>query len=199
MSVSPDTQKIIRAKAREGRQSLSPEYRAKASDNISNYLIFNVLNEKSRKIAVYLASFEEVNLQKVIEWGLAQGKKLYAPKISVEGNLEFILMTSETPIEIGKFGLQEPTEMGSEKISPQDFDAHDVVLVPLVAFDAELNRVGMGGGFYDRGFSHCKAEGKNSPLLIGCAFECQKVDQIIPNPWDVRLDEVVTERNPLRP
>jgi 5-formyltetrahydrofolate cyclo-ligase len=68
------------------------------------------------------------------------------------------------------------------------------VLTPLVAFDLALNRIGVGGGFYDRTFAFTKmSDVADRPVLIGVAFELQKLDAIVPKAWDVRLDLVVTE------
>jgi 5-formyltetrahydrofolate cyclo-ligase len=70
----------------------------------------------------------------------------------------------------------------------------DVVLAPLVVFDENRNRIGMGGGFYDRSFAMRKDAAISLPVLIGVAHELQKVEQIIPEDWDVRLDMVVTDQ-----
>ena len=73
-------------------------------------------------------------------------------------------------------------------------DQLDLVLAPLVVFDENRNRIGMGGGFYDRSFAMRKAVEVTEPVLIGVAHELQKVDEIIPQEWDVRLDMVVTDQ-----
>ena len=69
-----------------------------------------------------------------------------------------------------------------------------VVLAPLVVFDSNCNRIGMGGGFYDRSFEFRKNPESKLPRLIGVAHEFQKVDQILPEDWDVRLDRIVTDQ-----
>ena len=73
-------------------------------------------------------------------------------------------------------------------------EAIDLVLVPLVAFDPQRNRIGMGGGFYDRSFAFRKNPDQPRPVLIGVAHELQKVDLLEPEPWDVQLDMVVTDQ-----
>ncbi|HID00312.1 MAG TPA: 5-formyltetrahydrofolate cyclo-ligase [Piscirickettsiaceae bacterium] len=67
-----------------------------------------------------------------------------------------------------------------------------LVITPLVAFDANGSRLGMGGGFYDRTFA-CKRNGRHKPLLIGWAHACQEVAHLPRQPWDVPLDGVITE------
>lgn len=70
----------------------------------------------------------------------------------------------------------------------------DLLLVPLVGFDASCNRLGMGGGFYDHTLAHLShARHYRRPKLIGVAHECQRVDAIERFPWDVPLDLVITE------
>jgi 5-formyltetrahydrofolate cyclo-ligase len=65
----------------------------------------------------------------------------------------------------------------------------------VVAFDARRHRVGMGSGYFDRCFAFLKHNRQwQRPKLIGVAFECQRVEKIVPNPWDVRLYKLVTER-----
>ena len=75
-------------------------------------------------------------------------------------------------------------------LAPQ---ALDLVLTPLTVFDAERNRIGMGGGFYDRSFAFRKDPAHTRPRLVGVAHELQKVEHIEPEDWDVRLDLVVTD------
>ncbi len=72
----------------------------------------------------------------------------------------------------------------------------DLVLIPLVGFDADGNRLGMGAGFYDRTFAFLQQNKRpTKPYLLGIAYEIQKIDQIIAETWDVRLDGIVTEKN----
>ena len=63
----------------------------------------------------------------------------------------------------------------------------------MVGFDTKGNRLGMGAGFYDRTFNFKLSEKINTPLLIGLAYECQKLDNLTPNSWDVPLDYIITE------
>ena len=69
----------------------------------------------------------------------------------------------------------------------------EFVVVPLVAFDSKCNRIGMGGGYYDRTFEFCKQNLEKRTTLVGIGYELQKLDQITSQDWDVALDYVVTE------
>ena len=69
----------------------------------------------------------------------------------------------------------------------------DVILMPLVGFDKHKNRLGMGGGFYDKTLSfHNKLKEFRVPKLFGLAFDSQEVDQLTSQPWDVPVDGIVT-------
>jgi len=97
----------------------------------------------------------------------------------------------DTPLLKNRFGIWEPA-IGTI-ISPK---AIDVVITPLAAFDEQRNRVGMGGGYFDRCFAFLAHRRQwLRPKLIGVAFNCQKVEKIVPNPWDIRLYRVFTESN----
>jgi 5-formyltetrahydrofolate cyclo-ligase len=92
---------------------------------------------------------------------------------------------------INKFRLPEPDVDEAEMLAPDELD---LVLAPLVVFDSERNRIGMGGGFYDRSFAFRKRPEILQPMLIGVAHELQKVERIVPQEWDVRLDMIVTDQ-----
>ena len=98
--------------------------------------------------------------------------------------MDFIQWSFKEPLVINKFGIPEPLN-GKIKIP-------DILLIPLLSFDAKLNRVGYGGGFYDRYIQRVKR--KKKPLLVGLAYSFQRVKSIPVNRYDKKLDFVVTER-----
>ena len=106
------------------------------------------------------------------------------PKIKKNSQMDFIQWSSKDPLVINKFGIPEPSN-GKIKFP-------DVLLVPLLSFDTKLNRVGYGGGFYDRYIHRIKR--KKKPLLVGLAYSFQRVKSISINKHDKKLDFVVTER-----
>ena len=99
--------------------------------------------------------------------------------------MDFIQWSFKEPLVINKFGIPEPSN-GKIKFP-------DILLIPLLSFDKKLNRVGYGGGFYDR-YIH-KIKRKKKPLLVGLAYSFQKVKKIPINEHDKKLDLIVTERN----
>ena len=107
------------------------------------------------------------------------------PKIKKNFQMDFIQWSSNEPLVINRFGIPEPSN-GKIKFP-------DILLIPLLSFDKKLNRVGYGGGFYDR-YIH-KIKRIKKPLLVGLAYSFQRVKSIPINEYDKKLDFVITERN----
>jgi 5-formyltetrahydrofolate cyclo-ligase len=141
------------------------------------------------KIATYSAINGEISLNPVIDRALELGKQVYLPNLDLK-SLRFSPYFHGQKMRINRFKLPEPDVTDAEMLEPESLD---LVLVPLVVFDPQLNRIGMGGGYYDRSFEFKKQPGCNVPALIGVAHELQKVDQLVPEEWDVRLDMVITD------
>ena len=99
--------------------------------------------------------------------------------------MDFIQWSFKEPLVINKYGIPEPS-MGKLKFP-------DILLIPLLSFDTNLNRVGYGGGFYDRYIQKLKKRKK--PLLVGLAYLFQKVKKIPVKKYDMKLDFIVTEKN----
>lgn len=103
--------------------------------------------------------------------------------------LWFAKFSPTDKLAYNRFGIPEPVRR--RLIKPC---ALDLVLTPLVAFDCNGHRVGMGGGYYDRSFAFLRRRHHwRKPRLLGLAYELQKLARIIPNDWDVPLDAVATE------
>ena len=144
----------------------------------------------SQHISAYIAVRGELDPSPFMHWARKQGKTTYLP-IVVEQNLRFAPVTEETPMRRGKYNIPVPEFMLSELASPEELE---LVLVPLVAFDISLNRLGMGGGYYDRSFAF-RANNTNSPHLVGVAHEFQRVRALDAEPWDIPMDLCVTEKS----
>ena len=110
------------------------------------------------------------------------------PKIKNNFQMNFFEWSSKDPLTINKYGIPEP--------SSNILKYPDVILVPLLAFDKDLNRLGYGGGFYDRYIQRIKR--KKKILLIGLAYSFQKVKRVPTNKNDMKLDFIVTEKNVLK-
>lgn len=159
------------------------------SAKIATKIVNSDLFSEAKNIAVFVPMKTEVDTWPLIKCAWQQKKRTFAPITQKNSSLRFHEFTDESDLSTTKMGLREP--VGDDYIQADELD---LVLVPLVAFDPQNNRIGMGGGYYDRTFSFLKQNsGDSSPKLVGIAFECQRVERITPNPWDIRLLSVFTE------
>lgn len=137
-------------------------------------------------IASYIAIRGEIDTAPLMENGVANGKQFYLPVLDGE-RMRFAAWSPGQKLVKKGFGLLEPES--AELRAPEDLD---LVLSPLVVFDAHCNRIGQGGGFYDRTFAH-RMHKSPPPVLLGVAHESQKEAALHPQSWDVTLDMVATD------
>ncbi len=141
---------------------------------------------------MYLVNDGEIDPVKVMQWCWDNSKIPYVPVVERERNkLVFAEVTPQTRFRENRFGIREPENAETRIVAAQQLD---LVLVPLVAFDQTGNRLGMGGGFYDRTFEFLTNTDTAEPELIGIAHEIQKVQRIDVEPWDIPLTTVVTDK-----
>ena len=152
--------------------------RDSAQNTIIATLARVLAREDCRCIAIYLAVRGEANINELPRV-LANEETVFAAPASYDLPPQF------RELKLKKIGARFPDEAAPE-IAPQGFDA---ILVPGIAFDESGNRLGQGGGWYDR----VLAEAPRA-LKIGVAFECQIVAQLPRESHDVRMDFVITER-----
>ena len=107
------------------------------------------------------------------------------PKISKFNKMNFYKWSFKDPLSVNIYGIPEP--ISKKEINPE------ILLVPLVAFDCKLNRLGYGGGFYDRYISNIQGDKKT--ITIGLGFSFQKIDKVPVNQYDKKLDYIITEKN----
>jgi 5-formyltetrahydrofolate cyclo-ligase len=144
----------------------------------------------ARKVACYLSAADEVDPSLIIQRAWRAGKQVFAPVVGERGTMEFRQLMPQTELRKNRYELWEP--QSEVAIAPQQLD---LVITPVVAFDSRRHRIGMGSGYFDRCFEFLKHKRQwRRPKLIGVAFECQRVEKIVPNPWDVRLYRLITER-----
>ena len=187
----------LRGLHRTARKRLSEEEQAAAAAALSSLVTAQDFYQSATKIAFYLAVDGEIDPQPLLSQALTEGKTCFLPVVNQrdEQLLSFAPYDSATELVENQWGIAEPPAPATE-ISPTGFD---LVLVPLVAFDRECYRLGMGKGFYDRTFSFKIFNRSSQPLLIGLAHECQLADGLPSEGWDVRLDAVVTAEKIYRP
>ncbi|MGD8309942.1 MAG: 5-formyltetrahydrofolate cyclo-ligase [Chromatiales bacterium] len=148
---------------------------------------------RSRRIAFYLAEDGEIDLTPAMQRARRSGKEIYLPVLRARPSraLWFCEYRQGDRLLLNRFGIAEPDMRARRPVPPW---ALDLVLLPLVGFDECGNRLGMGGGFYDRTLAFRRHRMRwCKPRLIGVAHECQKVARIPHRPWDIQIDGVTTE------
>jgi len=179
----------LRKKMRYQRQLLSENAQCFAQQKVLHQIKELPEMLTAQKIGIYYANEKEGELrtQKIIHYLWAQGKEVYLPYISSmkERKMRFFAYGPQSQLIKNKFGLWEPDITKERSI---EIDDMDLIFVPLVAFDKENHRIGMGGGFYDRILVNWQKNKK--PLPIGLAHHCQYVDKIDVQIWDIPLAKV---------
>jgi len=184
--------KKLRKIARERRNTLSEQEREAASFNLLTQLKKDKEFNNAEHIACYQAFDGEVNLKPVIEYILRNNKHCYLPVIASDSRiLSFYSFTKETPLVQGKFNITAPGEHALQNQAAFPIESLDLVIMPLVAFDNKGNRLGMGGGYYDVSFQHLKTSNTCHTQLFAVAHNCQKVDGIFQENWDIKPHKII--------
>ena len=172
----------LRKKILKTRKRKFPKYEEINFSNIIKIIKKEKINNKI--IGGYYPYNYEVNVIKILEKFEKLNFLVTLPKIKKNYQMDYFHWSTKDPLLINKYGIPEPT---SNKINYPN-----ILLVPLVAFDKHLNRVGYGGGFYDRYIKKLKK--KKKIITIGLAYSFQKVKKIPINRYDIKLDFIVTEK-----
>ena len=161
--------------------------------NVSNNLKINfkhllkILKKtkiSSKVIGGYYPYNYEFDVIKILGELERQKYQISLPKIKKNNQMDFFCWSSKDPLSVNKYGIPEPI---SDKII-----VPSILLVPLIAFDKYQNRIGYGGGFYDRYIKKIKRAKKI--ITIGLAYSFQEVKEIPINQYDIKLDFIVTEK-----
>ncbi len=181
----------LRKKALHARRGMSDDARASASKIICRRVSESREFYSSKSLACYLPMYDEVDTREVIEAAWRANKRVFVPILRGNAEMSFCQIDPESELERNSFGVWEPTR--GFLIKPQQLD---LVVTPTVAFDSNKNRIGMGGGYFDRCFSFLRHR-KHwiRPKLLGVAFQCQELEETKPNPWDIRLYRIITDRD----
>ena len=184
----------LRQKMRQQRRMLSPQQQRKASENLCKRLRCHPIFLRSRHIALYLPNDGEIDISPLMELAWQRKKICYLPSLAPFNNkLIFTQFNKNDTLNLNRFGIPEPDPL-TAKI--RQARALDLVLTPLVAFDLNGGRLGMGGGFYDRSFAFIKKDKRcHSPALIGVAHDFQQVQNLPVNSWDIPMSAIVTDKS----
>ena len=147
-----------------------------------------MINFKNYKIIASFISFKsEISTQFLNEFLLNNGKILCLPIIKNNSEtLNFIEYNLKTKLVSGKFGIMQPSDLSKEFLP-------EIILTPCLAFDENGFRLGYGGGYYDKTFSYFKKI-KHKFISIAVAFDDQKIDELVHDKYDQKIDYILTEK-----
>ena len=180
------TKKEQREQALAARRALSAEQRRTFSAAICERLSQLPELQTARTILSYRALPDEADLA-ALEAVL--GARFVYPRCLGAGVMEARFPTGL--FRPGPFGIAEPDPTRSLPVSPEEIDA---VLLPCVAFDTAGGRLGHGAGYYDRYLTRCPRA-----LRVCAAFEAQRLERVVTEPHDLRMDCIVTEKGCIKP
>ena len=180
-----------RKELRLRRKQLTFDDRESASLKIAKNLVSSGILSDSKNIATYLQNDGEVDPIYISKDYVFKSCKFYIPIINDQNKrtLKFGEYDQNQQFEKNKYGINEPINPSLVSI-----DVLDAVLFPLVGFDRNGNRIGMGGGFYDKTFEFVATKKKNKLKLIGLGFSIQETSNIPNRAWDLPLQYIVTEK-----
>jgi 5-formyltetrahydrofolate cyclo-ligase len=181
---------LARTAARSARRALSLEDRSAKAQLIRSHIVSSKAWAESNLVLTYFAAGSEVDLSGLLQMSVSPGPSTFGAPIVEGENMRFGCVRrggdGSPQTTVGPYGLQEPDG------PPVELEHVGLVLVPLLAFDLEGNRLGSGKGFYDRFFA-ANPVLKQRTEIMGVAFEAQRVEDLPTEPHDYRLDAVVTE------
>lgn len=198
--IPTDPRVELRRELRARRRRLAAADRMAAAMALPQRLRALAALQQPGYVAGYWAMDGELSLHALL---MGQPPFVYClPCLREDGSLGFAPWRPGDPLRSNRYGIPEPDVARSSELEPEQMRC---VLLPLVGFDRHGGRLGAGGGYYDRSFAFMNTSSRpSSPQLVGIAYGFQELDAFAPEPWDVALDYVVTERElidcrPLRP
>lgn len=186
------TQQIFESKAEQRnltlrlRRGMTDTELSKKSAQICSRLLLQPEIQRARLILSYMPTYDEVDVSSLNRGLCVSGKRVCYPVTAGGGMMSAYEPNNDSAFEKKRYGILEPVTAQSHLIPPEDID---VVLLPCVAFDDKLNRLGHGAGYYDRFLPLC-----TKAVKIAAAFEIQRLDEVLCGEHDVPLDMVVTEK-----
>ena len=177
----------LRQQIRKTRANLTALQQQQAEDSITQQALALIEERNAQHIALYVSFDGEISTDKLIKTLWAQDKHVYLPVLHPfnPNHLLFLRYLPDTPMLKNKFGIWEP-KLNVQNVLP--LEELDILFTPLVAFDKQGNRLGMGGGFYDRTLQNWQ---NSSFIPVGLAHQCQQVEQLPTEAWDVPLHQIL--------
>lgn len=196
-----DDKRALRRELKRKRQALSPYQQRQAAIALCQRLKRLPDIRRAKRISLYLPVNGEIDPTPLLPWLRQRNVEVYLPVLRPfsANSLWFVVYRATTPMVKNRFGIAEPCpRFAANRRHRLPAWALDTLIVPLVGFDAEANRMGMGGGFYDRSLAFMQRKGP-APTLIGVAHACQQVETLPVEPWDIPLNAVVSDQVTVRP
>ncbi|MEQ1591312.1 MAG: 5-formyltetrahydrofolate cyclo-ligase [Thiobacillaceae bacterium] len=173
------------------RSDIKPDARSKAALRALRLALRHGLFLRPRRIGFYLPHGAEFDVRPLLNQALWMKRVCCLPVISGRDRvLRFARLNGQNKMTANRYGILEPSD--SHPFRAQQLD---ILFMPLLGFDCQGHRLGMGGGYYDATLAYlARRRIWKKPLLIGVGYECQRVDTLPHDPWDAPLDAVLTER-----
>jgi 5-formyltetrahydrofolate cyclo-ligase len=193
ISVSVSNLKSLRRHLRTLRRALSAAEQRAHGKGLARLLGRSRLFRNARSLALYLPADGEIDTAPLLTLARRRKRRCFLPVLRGASHdaLWFVEHRPGDPLRPNRFGIPEPFPRRRKVLPAWGLD---LILMPLVGFDEEGNRLGMGGGFYDRTLAFLRHRRHwRRPRLVGLAHGCQGVARLPINPWDVPLDGVATE------
>ena len=184
----------LRRLLRQHRRALSPAEQRQAAKGLYRQLVQNPLFRRARHVSLYLPMDGEIDPRLLLRAAQKRGKTTYLPVLSAwpRTKMVFQRVRPGEKFKPNRFRIPEPRINARRQ---RKIWTLDLVLMPLVGFDPQGGRLGMGGGFYDRSLAYlARRETWRKPVLLGLAHECQKVGKLAVASWDVPLAGTVTDK-----
>ena len=200
-STSPSDKQALRRDLKRRRRALSAQQQRQAALALCQRLKQLPEIRRAKRISLYLPVNGEIDPTPLIPWLRQRRVAIYLPVLRpFSGNrLWFVAYDANTPMINNRFGIAEPCpRFAAQRSHRLPAWALDTLIVPLVGFDQQANRMGMGGGFYDRSLAFMRRPGP-APALIGVAHACQQVEALPVEPWDIPLTAVASDIGVARP
>lgn len=179
-----DTRQLIRNQMRAKRLELSTSQQITASLNLIPQALSLIDHYQASHLAFYLPFKAEISPLPLMQRLAEQGKSIYLPVLHPfsPGNLLFLQYHPSSQLERHAFGMQQP-KLDIRQLKP--LEELEMIFTPLLACDKQLNRLGYGGGFYDRTLAQTQA------ISVGLAYRCQLIEQLPVEPWDMPLNHLI--------
>lgn len=189
-----NTNTKLRRQIIQRRKALSKQQQHQLEAEIARTVSASQCFNRAHRIALYFPCHGEAGTSLIISKAWQRKKQVYLPVLFASDShpLRFVRFLPNTSLRPNRFQIPEPIWNYSDLLKPNQLD---LVITPLVAFTQQGERLGMGGGFYDRSFSFIsRRTTPRKPFLLGLAYEFQKVTALDSQDWDIPLDWIATEK-----